>query len=114
VVLLAPLWLQITHLFVADILWITFGSVGSQICVVPRMQLSPEGTLNLAQDVSPQALTYLGCFSLQTSHKIVILSEAPPQIIACTALGGAESKDPDGAYLVNSCSKLFSTTQARN
>ena len=41
VVLLAPLWLQITHLFVADLLWITLVVLAARICVVPKMQLSP-------------------------------------------------------------------------
>src|SRR5258708_4560686 len=38
VVLLAPLWLQITHLFVADLLWIALVVLAARICVVPRMQ----------------------------------------------------------------------------
>jgi heme a synthase len=39
VVLLAPLWLQITHLFVADLLWITLVVLAARICVVPRVQV---------------------------------------------------------------------------
>ena len=41
VVLLAPLWLQITHLFVADLLWITLVLLAARICVVPRVQSRP-------------------------------------------------------------------------
>jgi cytochrome c oxidase assembly protein subunit 15 len=41
VVLLAPLWLQITHLFVADLLWITLVVLAARICVVPRVQVAP-------------------------------------------------------------------------
>jgi cytochrome c oxidase assembly protein subunit 15 len=40
VVLLTPLWLQITHLFVADLLWITLVVLAARICVVPRMQVA--------------------------------------------------------------------------
>jgi heme a synthase len=40
VVLLAPLWLQITHLFVADLLWITLVVLAARICVVPRVQVA--------------------------------------------------------------------------
>jgi cytochrome c oxidase assembly protein subunit 15 len=40
VVLLAPLWLQITHLFVADLLWITLVLLAARICVVPRMEVA--------------------------------------------------------------------------
>jgi heme a synthase len=40
VVLLTPLWLQITHLFVADLLWITLVLLAARICVVPRMQIA--------------------------------------------------------------------------
>jgi cytochrome c oxidase assembly protein subunit 15 len=47
VALLAPLWLQITHLFVADLLWITLVVLAARICVVPRMQVSPGGTAGL-------------------------------------------------------------------
>jgi cytochrome c oxidase assembly protein subunit 15 len=50
VVLLAPLWLQITHLFVADLLWIALVVLAARTCVVPRMQLSPEGTAELSPD----------------------------------------------------------------
>jgi cytochrome c oxidase assembly protein subunit 15 len=39
VLLLAPLWLQITHLFVADLLWITLVVLAARICVVPKMHL---------------------------------------------------------------------------
>ena len=59
----------------------------------------------------PQALTYLGCFS-RTSHKIVILSEAPHRFYRVIHRLGAESKDPEVAYLVNAV-RSFSTTQAR-
>jgi heme a synthase len=38
VVLLAPLWMQITHLLVADILWITLVVLAARICVVPGTQ----------------------------------------------------------------------------
>jgi heme a synthase len=48
VVLLAPLWLQITHLFVADLLWITLVVLAARICVIPRTQLSPGGTAELS------------------------------------------------------------------
>jgi heme a synthase len=41
VVLLTPLWLQITHLFVADLLWITLVLLAARICVVTRMQATP-------------------------------------------------------------------------
>jgi heme a synthase len=40
VALLAPLWLQITHLLVADILWIALVLLAARICVVPRMQVA--------------------------------------------------------------------------
>jgi cytochrome c oxidase assembly protein subunit 15 len=40
VVLLAPLWLQITHLFVADVLWITLVLLAARICIAPRMQVA--------------------------------------------------------------------------
>ncbi len=40
-VLLTPLWLQITHLFVADLLWITLVLLAARICIVPRMQALP-------------------------------------------------------------------------
>jgi cytochrome c oxidase assembly protein subunit 15 len=40
VVLLAPLWLQITHLFVADLLWIALVVLAARICVVPRVQIA--------------------------------------------------------------------------
>jgi heme a synthase len=43
VVLLAPLWLQITHLFVADLLWITLVVLAARICVVPMARVSPSG-----------------------------------------------------------------------
>ena len=36
VVLLAPLWMQITHLLVADVLWITLVVLAARICVVPQ------------------------------------------------------------------------------
>jgi heme a synthase len=48
VALLAPLWLQITHLFVADLLWITLVVLAARICVVPRMPVSPAGTAELS------------------------------------------------------------------
>jgi heme a synthase len=41
VVLLTPLWLQITHLFVADLLWISLVVLAARICVVLRMQATP-------------------------------------------------------------------------
>ncbi len=47
VVLLAPLWLQITHLFVADLLWIALVVLAARVCVVPTMKLSPGGTAAL-------------------------------------------------------------------
>ena len=34
VVLLAPLWLQITHLFAADLLWIALVVLAARVCVV--------------------------------------------------------------------------------
>src|ERR1700759_2929187 len=37
VVLLAPLWLQITHLLVADLLWITLVLLAAKVCVVQRI-----------------------------------------------------------------------------
>jgi cytochrome c oxidase assembly protein subunit 15 len=40
VVLLTPLWLQITHLFVADLLWISLVLLAARICVVPRTQIA--------------------------------------------------------------------------
>ncbi|MGB8537405.1 MAG: COX15/CtaA family protein [Acidobacteriaceae bacterium] len=40
VVLLTPLWLQITHLFVADVLWITLVLLAARICIAPRMQVA--------------------------------------------------------------------------
>jgi cytochrome c oxidase assembly protein subunit 15 len=40
VVLLTPLWLQITHLFVADLLWIALVVLAARICVVPKMQVA--------------------------------------------------------------------------
>jgi cytochrome c oxidase assembly protein subunit 15 len=40
VVLLTPLWLQITHLFVADLLWIALILLAARICVVPKLQPS--------------------------------------------------------------------------
>ena len=43
----------------------------------------------------PQALTYLGCFS-RTSHKIVILSEAPHRFYRVIHRLGAKSKDLEG------------------
>ncbi len=46
VLLLTPLWLQITHLFVADLLWITLVVLAARICVVP-MAPSPVGTADL-------------------------------------------------------------------
>jgi heme a synthase len=36
VVLLAPLWLQITHLFGADLLWITLVLLAARVCVATR------------------------------------------------------------------------------
>jgi heme a synthase len=44
VMLLAPLWLQITHLFVADLLWIALVVLAAKVCVVPKLELSREGT----------------------------------------------------------------------
>jgi heme a synthase len=44
VVLLAPLWLQITHLFAADLLWIALVVLAARVCVVPTLKLSPGGT----------------------------------------------------------------------
>ena len=40
VALLAPLWLQITHLLVADVLWIALVVLAARICVVPKMQVA--------------------------------------------------------------------------
>jgi heme a synthase len=40
VVLLTPLWLQITHLFVADLLWITLVLLAARMSVVPRTQIA--------------------------------------------------------------------------
>jgi heme a synthase len=40
VVLLAPLWLQITHLLGADVLWITLVVLSARICVVGRGQVA--------------------------------------------------------------------------
>jgi hypothetical protein len=52
-------------------------------------------------------------FFFKSSHKIVILSEAPHTDLSCdTALGGAESKDPEGAYLAYVV-RSFSTTETR-
>jgi cytochrome c oxidase assembly protein subunit 15 len=48
VVLLAPLWLQITHLFVADLLWIALVVLAARVCVVPMMQVSPGRTAELS------------------------------------------------------------------
>jgi cytochrome c oxidase assembly protein subunit 15 len=45
VVLLAPLWLQITHLFVADLLWIALVVLAARVCVVPMLQLNPKETI---------------------------------------------------------------------
>lgn len=52
VLLLAPLWLQITHLFVADLLWIALVVLAARVCVVPRRQLSPGGTAEIGSDAS--------------------------------------------------------------
>jgi cytochrome c oxidase assembly protein subunit 15 len=48
VVLLAPVWLQITHLFVADLLWIALVVLAARVCVVPMMQVSPGRTAELS------------------------------------------------------------------
>src|SRR5258707_10887121 len=61
----------------------------------------PSGTFRRSistQDCVPQALTYLGYFS-STSHKIVILSEAPHRFIAWYSAGrGVEG--PRGALIL--------------
>src|SRR3984885_8739452 len=48
VVLLAPLWLQITHLVVADLLLIALVVLAARICVVPTVQVSPAGKAELS------------------------------------------------------------------
>jgi cytochrome c oxidase assembly protein subunit 15 len=35
VLLLAPTWMQITHLFGADLLWISIVVLAARLCVVP-------------------------------------------------------------------------------
>jgi cytochrome c oxidase assembly protein subunit 15 len=40
VVLLAPLWLQITHLFVADLLWISLVVLAARVCVITKTQVA--------------------------------------------------------------------------
>ena len=48
----------------------------------------------------------------QNYHKIVILSGARTDLSRDTALDGAESKDPGGAYLAHAV-RAFSTSEAR-
>jgi hypothetical protein len=50
--------------------------------------------------------------SSPTHHKNVILSGAPHSFIADTVLDGAESKDPEDAYLTHAA-RSFSTIEAR-
>jgi hypothetical protein len=52
-------------------------------------------------------------FFVQTPHKTAILSEAPHGLPGDTALDGAGSKDPEGAYLTHAA-RSFSTTEARS
>ena len=40
VALLAPLWLQITHLLGADLLWITLVVLAARVCVLGRTQVA--------------------------------------------------------------------------
>jgi cytochrome c oxidase assembly protein subunit 15 len=40
VALLTPLWMQITHLLVADILWIALVVLTARICVVGKTQVA--------------------------------------------------------------------------
>jgi hypothetical protein len=57
-------------------------------------------------------MLFLGMLFAQTSHKTVILSEAPHRFIARhNARKGAESKDLDGAYLAHAAWSI-STTEA--
>jgi cytochrome c oxidase assembly protein subunit 15 len=43
VLLLAPTWIQLTHLFVADILWVTVFLLATQLCIVeaPQSSITP-------------------------------------------------------------------------
>jgi hypothetical protein len=61
--------------------------------------------------VAPQALICLGCFSLQPPRKRHPERSAL-QIYRVTLRLGAESKDPEGAYLTHAA-RTFSTTEAR-
>ena len=58
------------------------------------------------QDCVPQALTYLGCL-LQTSHKIVILSEAPHRFIAWYSAWWRGVEGPRRCLSCQCCSELF-------
>lgn len=42
VLLLAPTWIQLTHLFVADVLWTTVFLLAVRLCIVPASQAPPE------------------------------------------------------------------------
>ena len=75
---------------------------------VPQGRLN---LLNLAQDASPISANLRDAL-LQNPHKIVILSEAPHRFYRVNSVWGAESKDPDDAYLVDAA-RTFSTTQTR-
>src|SRR6266704_6564948 len=67
---------------------------------------SPEGTAELSPGRSPTSVTLFWGVFLQTSHKIVILSEAPHRFIAWYSAGrGAEG--PRGSLSCQCCSELF-------
>src|SRR6266704_2008576 len=81
---------------------------------------SPEGTAELSPGRSPTSVTLFWGVFLQTSHKIVILSEAPHRFIAWYSAGrGVEEPvlsvaegTPRGACSTHAVGTL-STTEAR-
>ena len=65
--------------------------------------------------VGLQSLRENYCLQIEsvTRHKGVILSGAPHRFIARHTVSGAQSKDPEGAYLTYAA-RSFSTTKARH
>ena len=72
----------------------------ASVCVGRHVQtLVPGRDTENYPGLRPHMPHLLWMFFRQSSHKIVILSGAPHRSIACHNACGAESKDPDGAYL---------------
>jgi hypothetical protein len=85
---------------------------GRVLGIFPAVPSRLYRVLTSTQDCVPKALTCLGCFSLEPPQKRHPERSASSDSSRETALDGAESKDPEDAYLAHAA-RSFSATEAR-